>query len=417
MPPFLPFLNFPGAETALGKLVQQQFLEQAQQGGSPASGTPASALVPRPQPEQPTGGGGRGAIDQLLAGPVDPRLSPEENELARRRALVAGGAAGLLATGQMERGGILSTLGAIIASGQAASIDEARHILSTRPDPVQRKTQVITRPDGTMDLIDSLTGEVITNLGPPEPDEKAEPKAVQTQDGRQVFASWDDKIGAYRGLDGEILVNAFPVQEDVRGVQMDVMSADGRTFTILVDPTDNSQIGEARLKALPGDEDAGDAALTAEMRLRFDNLARLAQPAITGGEVPFGVFEEAIERRGLPLPDVVGEALRSRFTSPEIQAFSADADAFVQIMVKAREGGRPSDKDREFILNFVKPRASDSPATWVLKLQRMNQILQFAETTGMGKAFDFATTMAGGTSSSVFGSDPFGDLEPGGGRP
>lgn len=413
MPPF--FFDFPGFNTPLGKLVAQRLAEV-----SPPSGTPASALRPSrtPPPAAPVTGSTRGPIDQLLAGPIDPRLSPEENELARRRGLVAGGAAGLLATGQMQRGGLLSTLGAIIASGQAASVDEARHILENRPDPVQRKTQVITRPDGTMDLIDSLTGEVITNLGPPEAEDVNEPKAVQTADGRQVFASWDPKTGAYKGLDGEILVNAFPVQEDVRGVQMEIMGADGRKYKILVDPTTNTQIGPARLSDVPDAEtDAASAALTAEMRLRFNNIRRIAEPALAGGGVPFGVLEEAIERRGLPiLPDVVQEALRGQFTSPAIQQFSADADAFVQIMVKAREGGRPSDKDREFILNFVKPRASDSVSTWVQKLQRMSQILSFAEAQGTGAAFDFAMGIAGGTSEPAFGEDPFGDLPVAGGR-
>jgi len=355
----------------------------AQQMG--AAGGPEGGPVVPPRPP----------LARAIAGPEDERLTPEENQRIQQQSLLRAGATGLLASSNLQRGGLLGVLGQAALAGQRFASDEAAAILQSRPEPDELQTQVITRPDGSMDLINKLTGETITNLGKPT-DERAEPRAVRRLNGERVLASWDPKKGAYVGLDGQLLVGAIPdPDEAIRGVSMKILGDDGRFYSILVDPTTGEQIGPARLADVANGIDPKDFALVNELRLRLENIKQTFERR--SGR-PFGIIEEALERRTLPFPNFINEVLRSQFTSDEIQGLGADADAFVQIMVKAREGGRPSDKDREFILQFTRPVASDNTRTIALKIRRMEQFIELME-ANPGAAFDQAIEMAGGSPS------------------
>ena len=234
-------------DSPLAQLLLAQQAGAGQQGNTPAAPAPPAR---------------RSGLEQPFTGPADPRLSPEENERIRKSALLRAGATGLLATGNLQKGGLLSVIGQSAIAGQRLASDEAAAILESRSEPGEPQTQVITRPDGSMDLINKLTGATIANLGKPPKlsEERAEPKAVRLLNGQVVLASWDPKKGAYVGLDGQLLVGAIPTQERPRGTKLDFLADDGKVYTAFFDPETGQQIGQARLAANQPKADDGVSA-------------------------------------------------------------------------------------------------------------------------------------------------------------
>jgi len=224
-------------------LAQLLLAQHATQQANPAAAPPAAPAAPP----------GRPPLEQAFSGPADPRLSAGENDRVRRQALMRAGATGLLATGNMQRGGLMSVIGKAALAGQTFASGEAKSILASRPEPGELETQVITRPDGSMDLINKQTGATIAPLGKAQAPERnlEAPKPVRLLNGEVVLASWDGKKGAYVGLDGQLLVGAIPQAETMRGVQTEFLGPDGQVYNVFRNPETGETIGEPWLAETP----------------------------------------------------------------------------------------------------------------------------------------------------------------------
>lgn len=333
-----------------------------------------------------------------FAGPDDPRMSAEENESARRNAILSAGFSGLLAAG----GGAnpLQVLGQAGLAGLNARL--AINNSYEPPAAKEMKTQVIEvmGDDNLLHriLIDKQTGATIVDLGVselPEEDgpEFGQPIKVVTGHGDVVLAVFDKKNGTLKSVStGQILVNATPYIAPTRGVAMQITDqGTGNKYTIMVDPTTNQQIGTARFRGPPDVEGAADDAITiSTMKRRFEEVE---EHYAARGFKSFGLVDVYSEKN---------DVTRKFITSEDFKDVKPAQDFIVSAVLKAIQGSRPSDFDMKMYLKFLVPVIGDTPRNVQSKLDRIDQMIQDYQANPAG-AFDKTLSRAKGDSSGSGG--------------
>lgn len=317
---------------------------------------------------------GPGFVGRLFGGVDDPRLSGEQNEAARRQAVLRGGFQGLIAAGQGQN--VFSTIGAIGAGAGAErqalnqQLGEANEAL--RPD-LETETQIVELlgSDGMKHkfVINKRTGEQIADLGPSEQLEEQEtedlrnPIKVMRPNGDVVFAFPDLKGGGFRGENGEILVGVVPVPEQSNLQRRPFIDAAGNEFEVLWDPKTGQDVaGTIRPVGLPGDgEEGDDLTLANAIDRNVDTLTEILTPR---GMKPYGV--------------ILTKAAQNDWTRglapANLQVFNAAAQDILSRVIRSRSGAQASDKEVVRLQTFAIPLPGDKPDAVIFKLNFMRQI-------------------------------------------
>lgn len=348
--------------------------------------------------------------ETLYGGADDPTLSGEQNADLRRTATRRGAFQGLI---ESQRGGsLLSSIGAAGAAGidfrdaanRRASLSQAQN--AEPEDDVETQVVELIR-DGVKHrvLIDKRTGAEIADLGVSEeqdPDLHA-PVKVRLANGDERFAVFDAKRGVFLSLNGEILPDVTPIPAAPGRVLIrKFFDPDTQQeYEYPADPHTGRRVGP---NVLVGISEAGGKG--EEKRLLADamtrDLATLERIYAKREYEMFSFVEMKSEGSDLArMTPLVGAQIKEAIPA---------TDAIVTAVVRAREGGRPSDKDREFFMKFIAPRVGDEPVNIKQKLERIRFLIIDFRNDPSG-AFDRTVDLAKGVNpySSAFDGDDGGE--------
>lgn len=344
------------------------------------------------------------ALESLFVGQDDPRAPFGVNEQARRGALTEAGLTGFLALG--EGGGLLDVIGATGLAGRSAR----ERITEDLIKPIDLETEIVKLDNGRTILVNKKTGEIIADLGGEAPEEPLDPdfgtpQEVILPNGDRVFGVLDRNRGIFIDPNtGQPLVGVRPVGPDPKNAvfRKRVDPNTGITFEFAADPLTGNPLpgGATYIVDIPDATANEKNMLAGEMQRQLDAITSILSAR---GNRPFGLIESLAEK---------SDILRG-ITSTEMQTFRAAADNIITAVVKSREGGRPSDKDREFFANFIVPRVGDSPETVLFKLDNIQTIIDDMR-AGDSNIFDshLARFRRQGVPGPRLEGNRFGDLVP-----
>jgi hypothetical protein len=342
-------------------------------------------------------------LESLITGGPDPRLSHAQNELLRQQSLQQAGFAGLISAGEGQS--LLSTLGTIGQTGHEVRQGRGDELLEQQAEAEERElarqqlsTQVVTKPNGDMVLVNKQTGEDIALIGKGEvKKDLGQPMAVKLPSGDEVFAFPDRARGIFVDATGQPMVGAKPIPR--RKVQIDVEPIGGLPAKQWADPVTGERFGKPWVagfapKSVTGDSDKLEDNEKIGMTL-LTEVQRMVDILEPRGFIPFNAIETAIQSEsaeGLEsLALNIGRTAHSLIAenrAADIQVLNDAGGAVVTAVVRMREGGRPSDKDREFFKAFVVPRPGDTAPAVEAKLARVMEIAQLTMQGKGGEAFD-----------------------------
>lgn len=343
-------------------------------------------------------------LELLVAGQGDPRLGLGAQRRVTGNALVDAGVAGLLAGAEGTR--LPGVLGQLIGTGresaqsQAQAMVEDQRAQEKHEQDLMHSTQVITKPDGSMVLVDLITGEEIATIHDGSGDTKLGSPSMYRlgATGDMVLGFPDTKHGVIRGVDGNILINPEKLH------QLEAKDTGNGTWAWF-DPYTGEQVGPelrgetpawlgryANAKSKSGSDLSTEAMIGMGLDSELDRMIRILAPRDYEMFGPVETFIQSGTDEGVGglFYDVARSvhAMIQPGRTEQIQILADASGSVVTSVVRMREGGRPSDKDREFFKAFIAPRPGDNPNTVREKLKRVRLIAALNKAGQGDIAFD-----------------------------
>lgn len=332
-------------------------------------------------------------LSQILTGPTDPRLTPEQNAAARKQALIQGGLATILASSQNP-----GALAAVAMGAQYGQQSRAQYTQQTVQQQQQAQlAQLFTSGQineedlkhayaqaiatGNTQLADAIVGMLKYVHQDPEAGTVLTPgqTLVGNKTGKTIASLPAAAVKPEHKLEHEDLGNAIRYfysdtpnitqRYDYKGaapsapdrtqheVQL-VDPKDGKVYTYLADNSGKlTKLGQTPPKAAAGDE-----------------RAALAIPLLQKSAQTLDKYESQLDLRSIYMGH--NGLARTFFTTEAGQAVKVAGGGFVENIFILHKVPRPSDKLREMYVDTFTPQVGDKPATLKLKRQLRDLALQ-----------------------------------------